>query len=133
MSVAADQPIRKPEDDVLERARFRSLVLPSRSCRLMRVKGSLSASLGPWGSGKTSFVNLARLRWEEAGVKVLDFNPWMFSGTEQLVERFFFELSAQMRLLPGLAGIGRLLGRFGFRFWLGCFLLACGPCLSNGS
>ncbi|MDE0529563.1 MAG: P-loop NTPase fold protein [Truepera sp.] len=112
MSVAADQPIRKPEDDVLGRARF-ARSFAKQVLQIDASEGTVVGVLGPWGSGKTSFVNLARLCWEEAGVKVLDFNPWMFSGTEQLVERFFFELSAQMRLLPGLAGIGRLLGRFG--------------------
>ena len=27
-----------------------------------------------------------------AGVPVIDFNPWMFSGAEQLVDRFFIEV-----------------------------------------
>jgi predicted KAP-like P-loop ATPase len=48
--------------------------------------------LGLWGSGKTSFVNLARKAFATAGAHVLDFNPWMFSGAEQLVESFFVEL-----------------------------------------
>ena len=112
MGVITDQPISKPEDDVLERARF-ARSFAKQVLEIDRGEGIVVGVLGPWGSGKTSFINLARLRWEEVGVKVLDFNPWMFSGAEQLVERFFFELSAQMRLLPGLAGIGRLLGKFG--------------------
>ena len=52
-------------------------------------EGMVVGVLGPWGSGKTSFVNLARVHLEEAGIPILDFNPWMFSGAEQLVEAFF--------------------------------------------
>ena len=57
----------------------------------------MTGALGPWGSGKTSFVNLVRPHLKKAGIEILDFNPWMFSGTEQLVESFFVELSAQLR------------------------------------
>jgi KAP family P-loop domain len=69
--------------------------------------------LGPWGSGKTSFVNLARPALEEAGVAVLDFNPWMFSGAEQLVDSFFIELSAQLKLRPELGVVGKDLEEYG--------------------
>ena len=112
VSTAADQPIRQPEDNVLRRAEF-ARSLAKRVLEIDWSDGIVVGVLGPWGSGKTSVINLARPQWEDDGVKVLDFNPWMFSGTEQLIERFFFELSAQMRLLPDLAGIDRLLGNFG--------------------
>jgi hypothetical protein len=50
---------------------------------------------GPWGSGKTSILNLIA---EEIGEKaiILRFNPWLFSGTEQLVSQFFVEVSSQV-------------------------------------
>lgn len=50
---------------------------------------------GPWGSGKTSILNLIA---EEIGDKaiILKFNPWLFSGTEQLVSQFFIEVSSQV-------------------------------------
>lgn len=58
--------------------------------------------MGPWDSGKTSLVNLVRNELaKEPALSVLDFNPWMFSGTEQLVESFFRELSAQLHLKKG--------------------------------
>ena len=112
MSVATDQPIRKPEDDVLERAEF-AYSFAERVLEVDASEGFVVGILGPWGSGKTSVINLAQSRWEKAGVKVLDFNPWMFSGTEQLVERFFSELSAQMRLCSDLADISKLLEEYG--------------------
>ncbi len=72
--------------------------------------------LGPWGFGKTSFVNLARLELEKAGVPILDFNPWMFSGAEQLVDHFFIELSAQLRIKPGFEDVARDLEEYGEMF-----------------
>ena len=79
-------------------------------------EGLVVGVLGPWGSGKTSFLNLAWEDFESAGAKVLDFNPWMFSGTEQLVEAFFTELSAQLRLKAGLRDVAERLADYGEAF-----------------
>ena len=54
--------------------------------------------LGPWGSGKTSLINLVRDHLSEPpGLTVLEFNPWLFSGADQLLESFFLEVGAQFR------------------------------------
>lgn len=55
-------------------------------------EGLVVGVLGPWGSGKTSFVNIPRQSFARAEISVVDFNPWMFSGAEQLVSAFFTEL-----------------------------------------
>ena len=112
MSAAADNPIRKPEDDVPGRAKV-ALSFAEQVLRLDVTEGVVVGVLGPWGSGKTSFVNLARSHLEDIGITVLDFNPWMFSGAEQLIERFFVELSVQMKLRPGLAKVGEGLEEYG--------------------
>ena len=52
----------------------------------MRAQGLVVGILGPWGSGKTSFVNLVRHYLTSERVPVRDFNPWLFSGTEHLVQ-----------------------------------------------
>lgn len=63
-------------------------------------KGAVAAIIGPWGNGKTSFINLMREKFtEEPAVAVIDFNPWMFSGSEQLVDHFFVELAAKFKNL----------------------------------
>ncbi|MCO7238702.1 KAP family NTPase [Aeromicrobium sp. CnD17-E] len=61
-------------------------------------EGYVVGLMGPWGSGKTSLVNLVKeqLRAEPA-LPVIDFNPWMFSGADGLVNSFFREISAQLR------------------------------------
>lgn len=52
----------------------------------------------------------------DGSVALLDFNPWMFSGAEQLVESFFVELSAELKLSPDLAGVGEDLASYGEAF-----------------
>ena len=96
MALPADNPIRSSDHDLLGRTE------PARAfarqlLSLDASEGLVVAVLGPWGSGKTSFVNLAR---DELGTRadVLDFNPWMFSGAEQLVQSFFVEIAAQLQV-----------------------------------
>ena len=53
--------------------------------------------VGEWGSGKTSVINLAigPIR-ERPGYRIVEFNPWLFSGTPQLLEHYFTELRRQL-------------------------------------
>lgn len=128
---AADNPIRTPAHDRIGRARaaehFATSVL-----RLDAGEGLVVGVLGPWGSGKTSFVNLSRPAFENCAVTVLDFNPWMFSGAEQLVQSFFSELSAQLKLKPGLAEVGKGLEEYGDIFSNLTWLPVIGPWIERG-
>jgi len=83
--------------------------------------------LGPWGSGKTSFINLARDELKKADVPVLDFNPWMFSGAQQLVDSFFIELAAELRVGPGLNEIAEDIDAYGEIFSGAVWLPVVGP------
>ena len=51
---------------------------------------------GPWGSGKTTLLNFIRhyldLEPEAERPSVMEFNPWWFSGAEDLTRRFFEQL-----------------------------------------
>jgi predicted KAP-like P-loop ATPase len=131
VNVSADNPIRKIEEDVLGRAKsaqsFTEHVLA-----LDAREGVVVGILGPWGSGKTSFVNLACNYFEKAGIFVLDFNPWMFSGAEQLVESFFVEISAQLKLRAGLADVGNLLEDYGEAFSGLGWIPLVGPWIERG-
>ena len=109
-----DNPIREPTQDVLERAAT-AAAFARQVLALDATEGAAVGVFGPWGSGKTSFVNLARKTFEDSSTPVLDFNPWLFSGTEQLVERFFTELSAELKLL-NLTDIGDALEEYGDAF-----------------
>ncbi|MFJ8506890.1 P-loop NTPase fold protein [Streptomyces avermitilis] len=65
--------------------------------------GAVVALTGKWGSGKTSLLNLTSSALEAADdVQVVKFNPWFFSGTDQLMRFFFDELAGQLRDGRGL-------------------------------
>ncbi len=130
MSVPADNPIQDARDDSLGRE-VGAKVFAGQVLALDVSEGVVVGVLGAWGSGKSSFVNLARDEFA-AAADVLDFNPWMFSGAEQLVESFFTELAAQLKLRPGLAEIGDDLADYGEAFaGLGWVPLA-GPWIERG-
>lgn len=129
--ICADNPITKEEDDALGRIKpaqsFAEQVLS-----LDSAEGVVVGVLGPWGSGKTSFVNLARGRLRDSGVAVLEFNPWMFSGADQLVQAFFIELSAQLKLRPGLVEVGKLIEDYGEVFSGLSWVPLVGPWIERG-
>jgi hypothetical protein len=108
----ADNPIHDKSDDLLGRdpiaKSFANQVLS-----LDYSVGLVVGVLAPWGYGKTSFINLTRKYFSEAGATIIDFNPWMFSGADQLVESFFVELSAQLRLRPSLEDVGKAIESYG--------------------
>ena len=106
-----DNPISDDGDDVFKRVSVAD-AFAKQVLALDASEGTTVGVFGPWGSGKTSLVNLARQRFERARVPVLDFNPWLFSGAEQLVERFFAELSAELNLRD-LRAVGKALEDYG--------------------
>ena len=106
-----DNPIREPGQDVLERAAA-AAAFARQVLDLDASEGAAIGVFGPWGSGKTSFINLARKTFHDSGAPILDFNPWMFSGTEDLLGRFFAELSAELKLRD-LNKIGGALASYG--------------------
>lgn len=101
MRAPSDNPIKKPEEDLLLRTGVaNNLVSEIRD--LDASEGFVMAVMGPWGSGKTSLINLVRLGLDdEPKILHIDFNPWMFSGTEQLVSIFFTELAVQLKIKDG--------------------------------
>ena len=111
LPIAIDHPIEDAKYDTLQRSRLAES-FAQRVLSLPANQGLVVGVFGPWGSGKTSFINLARTTFEQSKVPVLVFNPWMFSGAEQLVERFFTELSAQLKL-SDLKELGKAMEEYG--------------------
>ena len=111
MTIPSDNPIESPNEDLLDRKgvaeNFAQHIL-----KLDVSKGAVVGVFGPWGSGKTSFLNFARKEFEQNDIPVLDFNPWLFSGTEQLVGRFFDEISAELKIRD-FAKIGKVFEDYG--------------------
>jgi len=114
MATSGDNPIRSKTEDSLGRDRVaRSIVRAVREADAS--EGYVIGIVGPWGSGKTSLLNLVREELAAAPpLTVVEFNPWMFSGAEQLVEAFFNELGAQLRTeSKELVGLADDLQRYG--------------------
>lgn len=69
--------------------------------------------IGPWGSGKTSTLNLLEECLKNKDIIIVKFNPWYFSGTQQLLEYFFKELNRELRRNPdGLKDLGKKLSKY---------------------
>lgn len=90
-----DLPIRKPEQDMFGIDGFVQSL--ARSVRKMRSPNGVVIALnGPWGSGKSSAINLLKYHLSDAttagDMVVVEFNPWWFRGEEALVLAFFREL-----------------------------------------
>ncbi|MDQ4490789.1 P-loop NTPase fold protein [Sinomonas sp. ASV486] len=96
-----DHPITTSKEDSLQRAPLAHDF--AKSLRSLSTdQGVVVGVLGPWGVGKSSFINLMREEFAaDPALTVVDFNPWLFSGTQQLTDFFFAELSSQLRLKDG--------------------------------
>lgn len=127
----SDNPIQRSEDDSLGRLESAS-IFAKNILSLDASEVVVVGVLGAWGSGKTSFINLAREEFKRNGVPVLDFNPWMFSGTEQLVESFFSEISAQLNVASGLEEVGKKFSEYGEIFSGLSWLPFVGPWVERG-
>ena len=93
----ADRPIERREQDRLGRRSFAEAIAQQVHA-VPAEQGFTIAVVGEWGSGKTSVLNMVAEALEEGGsdTAVLRFNPWLFSSADDLVARFFGELSAQL-------------------------------------
>lgn len=95
-----DTALREPEQDRLGRAEF-ARFLASAIIRMDAEEGFVFALNGPWGSGKTTIINfvlhfLAAEQQEKNELVTVRFNPWWFSGREQLIQQFFRQFKATL-------------------------------------
>lgn len=92
-----DDPIDDASQDLLQRADLAD-AFAVEIRRTSAKHGAVVALTGKWGSGKTSLANLTCSALDAVDdVQVVKFNPWFFSGTDQLIRFFFDELAAQLR------------------------------------
>lgn len=134
MAIRSDDPITDESEDRLGRARLAEVVA-SEIREVDASHGFVVGILGPWGSGKTSFINLIQNRLlDEPKWEILSFNPWMFSGSQHLVQSFFEELAAQLRLGPSkLQKIADKLDNYGKRIAPMKMLPGLGPWIETFS
>ena len=101
--VSPDRPAANPEtDDTLGHAPF-ARNLARNIARFSPSDGMVLGLYGAWGSGKSTVLNFVefflRDSPEESRTAIIRFNPWWFSGQEDLTHVFFDELLAGLREL----------------------------------
>lgn len=135
-TMRGDRPIESADEDRLGRTPF-AKAIAEQVLLSPALDSFVVAIAGPWGSGKTSLINLLT---EEITLRsdavVLRFNPWIFSGAEQLVTHFFRELGAQCEELNNekLSSVGAALQKYAG--WFGSvatFLPAVGNTLKGAA
>ena len=90
MALVSDLAICKAEDDLLERKEFSNniadLIAKRESSEAFTV-----GLMGAWGSGKSSILNLIdnRIKDEYKNIITIFFNPWRYSGENELLMSFF--------------------------------------------
>lgn len=93
--LSGDKPLTHPKDDQLGYASFAKHLADS-ICSMIPMEGLVIALYGPWGSGKTTCLNFVvhylQQRSQNEQPIIVQFNPWWFSGHEDLVRRFFDQL-----------------------------------------
>lgn len=114
--LSADRPSSNPQDDLFGHAPFAESLANS-VWRYPGNDGLVLALYGPWGSGKSTVLSYVRHFLEQRPVTeqpvIVTFNPWWFSGQENLARAFLGQLQA---VLPTKSEkfkkLGDLLGDF---------------------
>ncbi|HEY9602683.1 MAG TPA: P-loop NTPase fold protein [Allocoleopsis sp.] len=95
--LSADNPLIDPNDDRLGYAPF-AKNLANSICQMSPPDGFVMAVYGAWGSGKSTLLNFIvhylEQKPESEQPIIVPFNPWWFSGHEDLTKRFFDQLQA---------------------------------------
>lgn len=109
---SADAPIVRSSEDLLGRT-VMAQTLARQATADVSGRGIVIGVAGPWGSGKTSLLNLAASEAETSGTGyVIRFDPWLFSSSEELVLRFLSELSSQLAQERDLADLAASVGEY---------------------
>lgn len=118
-----DTPIKKQEEDLLHRKNFAKRLGKS-LIDTQTKEGYCIGLYGPWGSGKSSVVNMILEEINSITKKsndkpiVMYFNPWNFSSSEQLLQQYFLMLANEFstRKDKGLNLIGNEIKKYAGMF-----------------
>lgn len=103
LELHADRAIRTCAEDLLDREPLVDQ-LTDFVDRAPTDDGFVVGVTGPWGTGKSSLLNLLGERLEQRDdTIVVRFDPWLFSRADELVARFFEEVTARLSSAKGKA------------------------------
>src|SRR5437588_4933907 len=118
-ALLADVPVDRPQDDQLGRVPF-ARTLAKTITSMKGLDSFVFGLCGPWGSGKSSILKLVEreLRSGRSKTKplVCNFNPWWFSGQDQLLRAFLSQLGSvagRVDQAGRLSKLGEKLSTFG--------------------
>ncbi|WP_081723087.1 KAP family NTPase [Thermoanaerobacter thermocopriae] len=96
-TVFTDKPLQFPEHDRLGFAPAAERI--AEIIKTMQVEESVVfAVCGRWGSGKTTFLNfISHYLKDDSSISIVRFDPWWFSGKENLMWQFFKNLSLSLK------------------------------------
>lgn len=93
--LSGDKPIHSPQNDLLGYGPFAEH-LARGFLRIPSPEGFVVSLSGAWGSGKTSMLQLIEYYLKggltDEKIAIMHFNPWWFSGSDDLIRRFFDQL-----------------------------------------
>lgn len=121
----ADQAIQSSRDDRLGRTKFAMRIADS--ILDMQSKDCFAVALqGKWGCGKTSIINMILAEIERINqtkdipiVHVIQFNPWNFTDTSQLLNQFFIAITSVLKMKNNLkkaVAVGEAMERYAAAF-----------------
>ena len=100
-----DKPINKACEDKLGRSVFAKQL--ANAIVNFQTKDNYAVSLqGKWGCGKTSVLNMAieeikqlsESKDDNNKIIIIQFNPWNFTDTNQLINQFFITLTNSLKI-----------------------------------
>lgn len=128
-----ERAISSASDDRLGRKQFVERLCDS---LVDRAKGASSGVVlgitGPWGSGKSSVLNMVeeQLRADHKDIVIVRFDPWLISGSNDLISQFMAELTFAVndkaKSASSLKKIGSQLSSYGAMLSPGINLLLPG-------
>ena len=132
--ISSDLPIYKSSEDIFNRSPF------AESLAQTIVKYSDSSSFtiglyGPWGSGKTSLLNMIveSVEAADSNTIILRFNPWLCSEPKQLVTQFFKQLSSAIKLRKTASDlVWKLIDQYGDFFAVASNVSVIGSLIAAG-
>lgn len=114
--LSSDVPVTDPAQDAYGFTGFAKNV--SKAIRVTpSPQGLVMAINGPWGSGKSSLLNLIKFELKTVHENdcpiIIDFNPWWFNGRDQLASQFLSLFGSKLRNeSSGLLKIGELMAEY---------------------
>lgn len=124
-----EKAIDSPKDDTLNNNNFaQNLAINIQNYFKNNDQCITIGLMGDWGSGKTSILNLTKGHLKNTDIKIMEFNPWIYSSYNKLVEQFFDELISQF---SGDNALKKYISQYKFKLNKSDFLKSILPTLTS--